>query len=387
MVAIHGNVAPGFGPVRRAFAQNFSGRGEVGAAVCVYRHGEPVVDLWAGVADPASGRSWDEDTLALVFSTTKGVTATCVHLLVERGVLDWDAPVASVWPEFAANGKGAIPLRWLLCHRAGLPILEGDFTREQVYARESVCTALAAQAPVWEPGTQHGYHVRTYGWLLGEVVRRAAGCTLGEFLAREIARPLDLEFYVGLPEECGPRVAVVIPPPEPSDPGMRAIRERFLGPDTLLGRSLSGPSGLFAYGPVWNSPELHAAEIPSSNGIGTARAVARLYAALVGEVNGVRLLAPSTLERVCEPQVDGPDAVIHLPTRFGLGFMLPPVLSPSCPEVCFGHPGAGGSLGFADPDAGIGFGYVMNRMDLGLTGDARAVSLVTAVYQVLRDGA
>ena len=387
MVAIHGSVAPGFGPVRRAFAQNFSERGEVGAGVCVYRRGEPVVDLWAGVADPASGRSWDEDTLALTFSTTKGVTATCVHVLVERGVLDWDAPVASIWPEFAANGKGAIPLRWLLCHRAGLPVLEGDFTREQVYAWEPVCTALAAQAPVWEPGTQHGYHVRTYGWLLGEVVRRAAGCTLGEFLAREIARPLDLEFYVGLPEACEPRVAVVIPPPEPTDPGVRAIRERFLGPDTLLGRALSGPSGLFAYGPVWNTPELHAAEIPSSNGIGTARAVARLYAAHVGEVNGVRLLAPSTLERVCEPQADGPDAVIHLPTRFGLGFMLPPVLSPSCPGGCFGHPGAGGSLGFADPDAGIGFGYVMNRMDLGLTGDARTVSLVTAVYQALRDGA
>ena len=167
MVAIHGSVAPGFEPVRSAFAQNFSERAEVGAGVCVYRRGEPVVDLWAGVADPASGRSWDEDTLALVFSTTKGVTATCVHLLVERGVLDWDAPVASVWSEFAAKGKGAIPLRWVSCHRAGLPVLEGDFTREQVYAWEPVCTALAGQAPVWEPGTQHGYHVRTYGWLLG----------------------------------------------------------------------------------------------------------------------------------------------------------------------------------------------------------------------------
>jgi CubicO group peptidase (beta-lactamase class C family) len=383
MSGIRGRVAPGFEPVREAFAQNFEERSEVGAAVCVVRDGAPVVDLWGGVADAASGRAWEEDTLAVVFSTTKGVTAACIHHLVERGVLDLDAPVASYWPEFAVKGKAGILLRDVLSHRAGVPSVDAALTLEDVCAWDPVCEAIAAQAPLWEPGTRHGYHVRTFGWILGEVVRRATGATLGSYLAKEIADPLGLDLYIGLPLEHESRVAAMLAPLEPTDPKEVALRARVMGPDTLLGRALSGPSNLFRYGPMWNRRMLHATEMPSSNGIGSARAVARLYAALVGEVDGRRLLEPATIARARAPRSEGPDAVIHVPTRFGLGFMLPPSLSAACPPSCFGHPGAGGSLGFADPEARIGFGYVMNQMQLGLTGDARAASLVESVYESL----
>ncbi len=216
--------------------------------------------------------------------------------------------------------------------------------------------------------------------MLGEVVRRVCGRTRGQFCAEELAAPLGLDFFIGLPEAHEPRVATLYPAPEPTDPEQLALRERFMGPDTLLGRVLSGPSGLFNYGPMWNTRPLHAAEMPSSNGIGSARALARFYFSLIGEVDGFRGLRPETLAAAVREQVAGSDAVILVPTRFGSGFMLAPTLSPGCAESCFGHPGAGGSLGFADPEARIAFGYVMNQMQLGLTADARAQSLVEAVY-------
>ncbi len=386
MTRVHGEVAAGFEPVRRAFERNFVERGEVGAAVSVVLGGRCVVDLWGGVADPESGRPWQEDTLALLFSSTKGITATCVHRLVEQGKLDLDATVASLWPEFAAHGKEGVTLADVLTHQAGVPAIEAPVSVEEVFAWDPVCAAVAAQRPAREPGTKHGYHVRTFGWILGEVVRRETGVSLGTWLAREIAAPLGLDLFVGLPAELEPRVATLIPPPAPSDPKEKALRDRFLGPDTLLGSALLGPSGNFGYGPLWNTPELHAAELPSSNGIGSARSLARFYGAVVSEVEGTRVLSPETVARASEARTDGPDALLHLPTRFGLGYMLPPTLSPACPRGAFGHPGAGGSLGFADPELGLGFGYAMNRMDLGLTGDPRASDLVEATYACLRSG-
>jgi CubicO group peptidase (beta-lactamase class C family) len=380
---IGGEVASGFERVRDAFERNFTDHGDVGAACSVYLDGEPVVDLWGGLADRDEARPWEHDTLALVFSSTKGVTAVCVHRLVERGEIDLDAPVAFYWPEFAARGKGDIPVRWILTHQAGLAAVEGDLTLEEVYAWQPVCAAIAAQEPNWTPGTTHGYHARSYGWILGELVRRVTGESLGRFFAREIAAPLDLDFHIGLPAEREKRVARLYPAPEPVDPQALALREQLMGPDTLLGRVLEGPSQLFSYGDMWNTRALREAEMPSSNGIGGARDLARMYAALVGGVDGVRLLAPKTVEDVTRIQVEGPDAVIQMPTRFGLGFMLPPTLGLACPPHSFGHPGAGGSLGFADPQRHLGFGYVMNQMQLGLTGDARATSLVEAVYTSL----
>ena len=377
-VEIHGETASGFARVREAFAANFARHGEVGAACCVYHRGRPVVDLWAGLADRERGRPWTRDTAPLVFSSTKGLTAACVLRLVERGVLDLAAPVAAYWPEFAAAGKGHIPLTWVLCHRAGVPVVDAPLTLEQVLAWDPVIAAIAAQAPVWVPGTQHGYHFRTYGWILGEVVRRITGRTLGAFFADEMAAPLGLDFWIGLPESEESRVATLVPPP-PLPEGFA----RLMGPDTLLARAMTGPSNLFHYDEMWNRRALHAAEMPSSNGIGTARALARVYAALTGEVGGIRLLAPETIAAARQILSDGPDAVLMLPTRFGTGFMLPPVLSLAARPSAFGHPGAGGSLGLGDAEAEIGFGYVMNQMQLGVTGDPRSAELLAAVYASL----
>jgi len=377
-VEIRGRLEPDFEPVRYAFAANFAARGDVGAACCVYRAGRPVVDLWAGAADPSTGRRWQEDTLALVFSATKGVTAICIHMLVERGLLDLDAKVADIWPEFAASGKGEIPVRWVLSHRAGLAAVEGDLSLEEVLAWDPVVAAIAAQAPNWEPGTIHGYHARSYGWILGELVRRITGRSLGGFLAEELARPLGLDFWIGLPEGLLPRCARTLPPAEGA-----ASLEDLLGADSLTASVMSGPSGLFAYDDMWNRPELLMAEMPSSNGVGDARSLARLYAATIGEVEGRRILTPETVAAARRVQAEGPDAVILVPSCFGLGFALSPMLSPDCGDACFGHPGAGGSLAFADPEAGMSFAYVMNRMRFDLGGAERSTALVEAVYRCL----
>jgi CubicO group peptidase (beta-lactamase class C family) len=382
-VDVHGRVEPGFERVREAFARNFTRHGDVGAACCVYVRGRAVIDVWGGLADPGTHRPWGRDTPAIVFSTTKGVTAIAVNLLLQRGVLDPDAPVARYWPEFAANGKDAIPLRWLLSHRAGLAHVTATLTLDEVLGWDAVVNALAAQEPIWEPGTQHGYHVRSYGWLLGEVIQRATGMSAGEFVARELAGPLHLDLWIGLPEREESRVARLLPPSELGDPVAKAAYDAFMSGDSLLGRAMTGPSDLFHYDDMWNTRALHAAQMPSSNGIASARAVAKLYAACVGEIDGVRLLGADTVKRATEVQSEGTDFVLGMPTRFGLGFSLPPMLSPAVGPASFGHPGAGGSLGFADPDAGIAFGYVMNQMQLGLTGDRRTETLVAALYDCL----
>lgn len=378
MAEVHGWTDPRFARVREAFAANFERHGDVGAACAIYRNGRPVVDLWGGTADPASGRSWGEDTLQIVFSATKGVTAICIHLLAERGALDLDAPIAAYWPEFAASGKERISVRSALCHKAGLAAVEGDLTLEQVLAWDPVVAAIAAQAPNWEPGTAHGYHARSYGWILGELIRRVTGRSAGTFLREEVARPLGLDFWIGLPPAELARTARLVPAPA----GTLSLVE-LLGADSLTARVFSGPSNLFAYDEMWNRPELLAAEMPSTNGVGDARSLARLYAAVVGEIDGVRILAPETVERATEVQAEGPDKVILLPARYGLGFMLPPMLVPGAGQRSFGHPGAGGSLGFADPEAGLAFAYVMNRMRFDMQGDPRAASLVRAAYESL----
>jgi len=376
---IEGPVEAGFEAVAEAFRANFADQQEVGAAVCVYLNGRPVVDVCAGFADAAAARPWRRDTLAVVFSATKGITAACVHLLAERGLIDLDAPLARYWPEFASAGKANIPVRWVLSHRAGLPLVEAELTREEVFGWFPVVRALATQTPLWEPGTRHGYHVRTWGWMLGELVRRVTGTSIGLFVAGEVAAPLGLDFHLGLPEALEPRVATLYPPAPPTDPAQIALMAQLMGPGTFLHRALIGPADL-AYGAVWNTRALHAAEMPSSNGIGTAHALARFYAALVGLVDGRRLLSAATVEAARRVVSDGDDAVLGTPTRFGLGFMLPPALSLDCPPSCFGHPGAGGSLAFADPTRELAFAYVTNQLKLGPSGDERSRRLVRALY-------
>ena len=377
-MTVSGDIAPGWERVRDAFVANFTDRNEVGAAVCVYRDGVPVVDLWGGLADPVSGRPWTSDTIVLVYSMTKGVSAVCVNLLIERGLLDPDAPVAQYWPEFAANGKGDIPLRWILSHQAGLAVIDADVTLEQALSWTPVVDALAAQAPNWEPGTAHGYHLRSFGWMLGEIVRRVDGRTIGAFFAEEVAAPLGLDFWIGLPEAQEPRVATLVPPPPEFADLIRGLPD-----DLMLGKATTGPSGRFMYDDMWNRRELRACELPSSNGVGDARSVARLYASLLGEVDGVRTLQESTVAAASVCHVRGPDRVILVDTAFGLGFMLPPALPAAVGPRAFGHGGAGGSISFADPDVGLALSYAMNHLRFEMDGDPRGETLAAAAYACL----
>jgi CubicO group peptidase (beta-lactamase class C family) len=386
MAEVDGEVMAGFEPVREAFRANFVEHGDLGAACAVYVRGTKVVDLWGGVADERTGRPWQEDTLQLVFSTTKGATAICAHVLAERGELDFDAPVASYWPEFAAAGKGEVPVRWLLSHRVGLPALAERTTPEVALDWDAITELLANETPLWEPGSAHGYHALTYGWLVGEVIRRVSGRPIGQFFAEEVAGPLGLEFWIGLPESAEPRVArlVELAPiggvPEDFDvsalpPEQQAAIAHFADPEGLAQRALR-----ITEPPLhWNDPAVHRAQIPAANGICTARSLARMYAAVVGEVDGVRLLEPKTVERATEIQSDGPDRVLFAPTRFGLGFMLSSEFSPFGGPRSFGHPGAGGSVGFADPEGEWSFGYVMNKMATNLAGDPRTRGLIEAL--------
>ena len=389
-VNIGGDVAAGFEKVREAFANNFAQHGDVGAAFSLYVKGEKVVDLWGGTADVSTSRPWEQDTLQLFFSTTKGVTAICAHLLAQRGELDLDAPVANYWPEFKAEGKENIPVRWLLGHRAGLPVVDVNLTPEQVCAWDPVVDALAAQRPIWEPGTTHGYHALTYGWLVGEVIKRVSGKSVGTFFRDEIGDKLDLELWIGLPESEEPRVAPLIileaMAGQMSEDVLNSLPEEmqrmiraFTDPNSITQRALNLSKPSMDY----NSRAVHAAEIPAANGISTARSLAKLYAATVGEVDGIRILEPEQVDDALVEQSNGPDEVLMLPTRFGSGFFLNGDFAPLLSERSFGHAGAGGSLGFADADAQIGFGYVMNKMQTNLSGDPRTLTLIKAVRESL----
>ncbi|MEV5938721.1 serine hydrolase domain-containing protein [Streptomyces sp. NPDC051994] len=389
MTMIGGEVAAGFEPVREAFVENFARHGDIGAAVCVYRDGQPVVDLWGGIADPDTGRPWTRDTLQLVYSATKGATATAVHLLAQRGELDLDAPVATYWPEFAANGKADIPVRWLLSHQAGLVTLDQPVPLAEALAWHPMVVALAAQRPVWTPGTAHGYHGRTWGWLVGEVIRRVSGCTPGRFFADEIAAPLGLDFFIGLPTSERDRVSRMVHskpdvdlttlPPELIPEELRDQVAAWRDPNSFSNRAytVTDPAAV-----DFNAPEVQAAELPASNGIGTARSLARMYAALIGEVDGIRQLAPETLTLATKEQAAGMDQVLVAPSRFSSGYQLPTEDNPMSGPNAFGHNGRGGSLGFADPELGIAFSYAMNHIISGPV-DVRAASLVDAVRRSL----
>ncbi|HET9853968.1 MAG TPA: serine hydrolase domain-containing protein [Methylomirabilota bacterium] len=386
MLTIDGHCDPRFTAVREQFFANFTERGDVGAAVCVYLDGARVVDCWGGHADAARTRAFGADTIVSVASTTKGMVALCAHMLAERGKLDLDAPVARYWPEFAAAGKQDIPVRWLLSHRAGLPAIRRALPTEALFDWSAMTAALVETAPWWTPGERHGYHAVTYGHLVGEVIRRADGRTVGVLLRDEVTGPLRADFFIGVPPEADGRAAEVLPPPPP---GEATIWDALLAdPESISGRAFLNPPRA---PDLVNTRAWRAAEIPAANGHASARGVARAYAALArgGELDGVRLLAPATIERAIEEQSRGRDAVLGLPTRFATGFMLgmPGGLFDCGPgRRSFGHPGRGGSIGFADPDARIGFGYVTNQYVTGTARhpDRRVLQLVNAVYAALR---
>ena len=384
MSQVYGEVAPGFERVKDAFAANFENNGEVGAACSVYHRGEKVVDLWGGVADQESGRPWAEDSVVMVASSTKGATAICANLLVQRGELDLDAPVALYWPEFAAAGKQDVPVRHLLCHQVGLPVLDKPLAMEDYLAWEPPVKALAAQSPVWEPGTTHGYHAMTYGWLVGEVVRRISGRSLGTFFAEEVAGPLSLDFWIGLPaseeSRVSPMIGIDLEDPDIEPKGQRAREMLAAATDTksyLTREQTTTPLDMHAR-------EFRAAELPAGNGITDARSLARMYASLIGDgVDGVRLFTDETVRRASTALSDGRDEVMGIHSRFGAGFYLYMEGSNMVQDGVFGHGGAGGSIGFADPKADIGFGYRMNKMQMVGDDDPRTVSLAQAVHESL----
>lgn len=385
MTEIKGNVAPGFERVKDAFAANFEQNGEVGAACSVYHRGKKVVDLWGGVADEETGRLWAEDSIIVVASSTKGATAICANLLVQRGELDLDAPVARYWPEFAAGGKQDVPVRWLLSHRVGLPVLDKPLTIEEYLAWEPPVKALASQTPKWEPGAAHGYHAMSYGWLVGEVVRRVSGKSLGTFFADEVAGPLGLDFWIGLPESEVSRVAPMISI-DLADPNIEVKGERAR---EMLAAATNPKSYLTqeqTTSPLdMDSRAFQAAELPAGNGITDARSMARMYASLIGDgVDGVRLFTDETVKRASTEESNDVDQVIGIRSRFGVGFYLYVEGSNMIQEGAFGHGGAGGSIGFADPKAEIGFGYVMNKMQMVGDDDPRTVSLAEGVHASLK---
>jgi CubicO group peptidase (beta-lactamase class C family) len=384
-VKIEGTCDPRFKRVREIFAASFDNGLEVGAAVAATINGKPVFELWGGYADKASTRPWTRDTLVNVWSTTKGIASTCAHRLVDQGKLDLDAPVAKYWPEFAQAGKDKIPVNYLLSHRAGLPAVRKQLPPDAYTNWPVMCAALAAQEPWWEPGTAHGYHAITFGYLVGEVVRRITGKTIGAYLRDEIAGPLKLDLHIGLDASFDPRIAELIGAPPPPSGKPDQVAAMSADPESMTFKAIANPRPVID--PVLvNSRAWRGAEIPAANGHATARALATLYGALAcgGALDGHRVLTPSSIERAYTEQANGPDLVLGVVSRWGLGFALNQPVAPIGPNPrTFGHPGAGGSIGFADPDARIGFGYVMNQMGSDALIDGRASALFNAMYAEL----
>nr|WP_163016952.1 serine hydrolase domain-containing protein [Streptomyces chartreusis] len=382
---VNGTVAEGFEPVRDAFVRNFETLGERGAALAVYRDGRKVVDLWAGTKDVDGTEPWQRGTAQVVRSATKGVAAAVLLALWQRSRLDLDAPVAEYWPEFKARGKERVLVRHVLNHRAGLPVLDRPLTPQESLDPLRGPEAVAAQTPEWEPGTEHGYHALTYGWMLDGIVRRVTGKGTGEWIADEIAGPLGAELWLGLPaaEEAAGRAGRVgrVEAPEPASGAVlkarpkRSVTDAYQDPDSLTRRAFAAITPF----PDQNDPAYRASALPATNGIATADGLARVYAALIGEVDGVRLLDTATVESARAEESSGPDRVLVVNTRFGLGYMLHGTASPLLGPGSFGHPGRGGALGFADPEAGIALGYVTNGFRKTVTADPRAQGLIRAL--------
>ncbi len=383
---IAGFVEPGWEPVKSAFEKNFELGEEVGASAAVYHRGHKVVDIWGGTFDQSSERPYDDSTLQLMFSTTKGITAIAVAMCVQRGLLDYDEKVATYWPEFAAYGKGEATVAQLLSHQCGLICPDGPVTLADALDWKTITAMLAATKPDWPIGSGHGYHALTYGWLAGELIRRTDGRSPGEFLADEIAAPLALDLWIGLPEPLESRVSPIVGrlTDDQLDPAVRAMIEMFIGPETRAGRALF-LGGIFKVDDIFNSREVHAAEIPAANGIGTAAALARLYAATMAPVDGVQLISDEIRERAritVTPRGE-PDLCLVMPTTFGMGFMTHGSFTPYAGPGSYGHSGAGGSNAFAQPERQLAVGYVMNKMAANLAADARAQRITDAAAKVV----
>jgi len=388
-MAVWGTCDTKFERVREEFERNFKEREEVGASVCVTLEGETVVDLWGGIADIEADEPWKEDTVSIVFSSTKGATALCAHILASRGLLDIDAPVVKYWPEFGKAGKENITVKMLLNHQAGLPHVRKPLPQGALYDWDVMVHALEEQEPFWEPGTRHGYQFYVFGWLVGEVVRRVSGKSLGRFFQDEVAKPLGLDFWIGLPEEIEPRVSkiIMVDSQQMMD---TPFGQAMVDPNSIQGLCTMNDGGTMLTGV--DARAFHAAEIGGAGGITNARGLAGMYAPLAcgGSLKGVDLVDRDTLARMSAvSSATSQDMTLLVPARLSLGYWKsldngrqPPGMQESMilSEDAFGHPGAGGSIGFADPRERMSFGYVMNKMGAGLGLNPRGQSLVNATY-------
>jgi CubicO group peptidase (beta-lactamase class C family) len=388
---IQGTVAPGFELVEQEFQRNFAKRRELGAACAIYYRGEKVVDLWGGYRDAEKQLRWEKDTLILVFSTTKGVASLALALAHSRGLFDYDEKVSTYWAEFAQNGKANVTVRQLLSHQAGLCAIDAPLHVDNMGDVETVSQAIAQQKPAWEPGTRHGYHAFSLGFYESELIRHIdpQQRTLGQYFRDEVAKPLGLELYIGLPDDVpASRIAVIqeqqqsqylfnlhkIPP---------AALLAFFTPNSLIMRTLMNPT--FRGG--FNNREIHRLEIPAVNGIGQVRDIAKAYSefATGGKTLGIRQDTLAALSQSAQPPSGGNvDMVLRTPTNFSLGYIKPFRHAQFGSESAFGHPGAGGSFAFADPKHELAFAYAMNRMDYYLINDPREAALRNAMYRCLR---
>jgi CubicO group peptidase (beta-lactamase class C family) len=378
MADIHGTCADRFEPVRAALARNVDAREEIGASIVVDLDGEIAVDIWAGYRDEARTQPWERDTITNVWSTTKTVTSLAALMLVDRGELDVDAPVARYWPEFAASGKENVLVRQLLGHTSGVSGMAQPAVTEDLYDWEKSTARYAAQAPWWEPGTASGYYALNFGHLIGEVLRRITGVSLKEFVATEIAGPLGADFQIGAAEGDWDRIANVTPPP-PLEFDLATV-----GMDSPAVKTLTGP---LVAAEEANTPEWRRADIGAANGHGNARSVARILSAVSrgGEVDGVRLVRPETLDVIFREQANGVDLVLGVPLRYGIGYGLPQLDTiPYIPagKVCFWG-GWGGSVIIMDLDRRLTIAYMMNKMGPGIIGSDRAEQYTRAIYAAL----
>ncbi len=396
--SLSGSYDPKFERVAEAFENNYRDRNELGASVCVTLNGETVVDLWGGTARAQSGEPWNSDTLSVVWSSTKGAVSFCAHVLASRGDLDLDALVTDYWPEYGQNGKAATTVKMLLSHQSGVCAVSEPLPANAYADWNVMVHAIEKQRPFFEPGTTHGYQALTYGWLVGELIRRVSGQSLGTFFRQAIADPLGIDFWIGLPAADETRTARLILP-EPDLDNMSPFMAAMIKPGSLQALALGNSGGYMDYGPEkvrgFDTPTAHAAEIGAAGGLTHGRGMAGMYAPLAcgGSLNGVEYVSPDILARMgAVASAGGRDMTLLAPMRFSLGFFkamdnrrAPPGVQDSLflPEAAFGHPGYGGSIGFADPEARISFGYTMNRMGQGMLLNERGQSLIDAVYQSL----
>lgn len=380
---IHGHCASEFSAVRDAFSENFEKRSELGASVCIIQNGETVVDLWGGHKDLLKRKKWEENTISLVFSCTKAATALCLHKLIDEGRIGLDDKVESVWPEFSTNGKENVTIRMMLNHSSAVPAVRAPVKPGGYYDFNYMTKRLAKEKPFWAPGVTGGYHMITFGWTVGEIVRRISGKSLGEYFKTEIAEPYGVDFHIGLPDSEFSRASKMVPfVPAPDDAKSDFVKALLSNPASIQFLALFNSGGH-----MFDLPAAWRAEIGGGGGLANARALAKMFAPLIGSTS---YLSAARIEDMRTPSMENElDRTLLIPTRFAQGFMLSmnnkaiagegnsAILS----QDAFGHVGMGGSIGFADPEAGFTFGYSMNKMGGGILLNDRGQSLVDAAYK------